>query len=67
VHYEDKLAWVWPAVQPFSGLNDARLWTTTSYCLSSALRMDSLGESEFEAQEAESACRQHVEQVHSAK
>ncbi|WP_170319891.1 protein kinase domain-containing protein [Polyangium spumosum] len=60
VHYEDKFAWVWPDVRPFSGPDDARLWTATSYCTPPALRVELLGVTEAEAREGEEACRRRV-------
>ena len=60
VHYEDKFAWVWPDVRPFSGTDDARLWTATSYCLPLASRVALLGVTEVEAREAEEVCRRRV-------
>ncbi|MBK9265540.1 MAG: protein kinase [Polyangiaceae bacterium] len=65
VHYEDKLAWVWPGVQPFSGLDDERLWMATSYCLTIPLRMQLFGISESDARNADAACKQKVAQKRS--
>lgn len=59
-HYEDKFAWVWPSVEPFSGTDDARLWSVTSYCIPAAKRVDFLGVSETEAQADEEACKRRV-------
>jgi hypothetical protein len=58
--YEDKFAWVWPDVLPFSGADDTRLWTITSFCIPPAVRVDLFGVTEAQAQSDAEACQRRV-------
>lgn len=60
VTYEDKFAWIWPELQPFSGADDVRLWAVTSYCIPPAIRVDVLGVTEAQAQSDEQACQRRI-------
>lgn len=61
--YEDKFAWVWPGVKPFTNTNDMRLWKTTSYCIPAELRVELLGGAPADAALAVEACRRHHGEV----
>jgi len=63
IQSEEKFAWVWPDVSPFSGADDARLWTLTSYCIPAAKRVELLGVTETEASEGEQACKRRVREA----
>ncbi len=67
VHSEDKLAWIWPDVRPWDGLDDQRLWTSTSYCLSESLRMELFGASEAQARNEVETCRQKLARMRSVE
>lgn len=65
--HEDKFAWVWPDIKPFSGTDDERLWRITAYCIPPEKRIDILGVSEDEARTDEKACKDRVTAVRAAK
>jgi|GEM_PF-1264018 len=58
--YEDKFAWVWPEVIPFSGTGDARLWTLTSYCIPEELRVELFQNTVAEATSDVGTCKRRV-------
>ena len=59
-HSEEKVARVWPAVRPFSGPGDARLWRATSYCIPAPLRVDILHVTAAEARKDQQDCERRV-------
>lgn len=58
--HEDKFAWVWPNIKPFSGTDDKMLWRITSYCIPVEKRIEILGVSEDQARNDEKACKDRV-------
>ena len=62
-HSEEKVARVWPAVRPFSGPGDARLWRATSYCIPVPLRVDILHVTAVEARKDQEACERRVKEA----
>ena len=65
-HSEEKVARVWPAVRPFSGPGDARLWRATSYCIPVPLRIDILHVTAAEARKDHEACVRRVREARAA-
>lgn len=63
---EEKIARVWPAVRPFSGPGDARLWRVTSYCIPVPLRINLLHVTEAEARRDAEACERRVKEARRA-
>lgn len=57
---EENVARIWPAVKPFSGPEDARLWSATSYCIPVQIRRELLQVTEAEAQRDFAACEKRV-------
>lgn len=57
---EEKVARIWPDVQPLRGPSDARLWTATSYCIPAELRVELFSVTETEARAQQETCTQRV-------
>jgi hypothetical protein len=64
---EEKVARVWPAVRPFSGPGDARLWRATSHCIPTSVRSDLLHVTEAEARRDQEACERRVKEARAAE
>ncbi|MBK9266741.1 MAG: protein kinase [Polyangiaceae bacterium] len=62
-HSDEKVARVWPAVEPFTGPDDARLWRATSYCIPARIRQELLQVTEADARRDEETCKRRVAEV----
>ena len=59
----DTTVWVWTDLEPLSGIDDPRLWTATTYCMSVERRLELLHVSEATAKVDQEACVRRVEQA----
>lgn len=57
---DDPIAYVWTDVEPFSGMDDPRLWGATTYCMTVELRKMLFRRSDAEAREDQAACERRV-------
>jgi len=55
--------WVWTDLEPLHGIDDPRLWTATTYCMSVARRLELLHVSEATAGADQEACVRRVDQA----
>jgi WD40 repeat protein/serine/threonine protein kinase len=54
------VGWVWPLGAPLGGVDDAKLWTATPYCLTVERRISLLAMSEARARADQEACERRV-------
>ncbi|AKT41582.1 protein kinase domain-containing protein [Chondromyces crocatus] len=66
-HAEEPFARLWPAVEPFRGPDDVRLWRATSYCIPVPIRRELLQVTEDEAQRDQDACVRRVLEARAAE
>ncbi|WP_170319388.1 protein kinase domain-containing protein [Polyangium spumosum] len=64
---DEKVIRVWPAVEPFTGPGDARLWRATSYCIPVPIRRELLQVTETEAERDQRACERRVAEARAAE
>lgn len=60
INSDEKITTIWPDVRPFSGSDDSRLWTVTSYCVPVPLRVELFGVSNADAEAAFRGCSERV-------
>ena len=60
---DDDTAWVWRDLSPLSGLDDRRLWQSSSYCMPIERRMRLLGVSSTMAETDLAHCRREVQRA----
>ena len=57
---DDKTAWVWSDLEPLTGVQDPKLWSATTYCMSVERRIALLNVPEATARAEQEACERRV-------
>ncbi|WP_438000964.1 protein kinase [Sorangium sp. So ce185] len=63
---DDNSVWIWADLDPLRGVDDPRLWTATTYCMSVERRIKILNVPEATAHAQQDACLRRVEQARGA-
>jgi WD40 repeat protein len=63
---DDKTVWVWTDLEPLHGVDDPKLWTARTYCMSVERRIKILNVSRATAEVHQQACLRRVEEARAA-